>query len=69
MAMRIAAVLLAAAFLSACGSDGDPGPGGVTRGEAEALDQAAEMLDARKPAPLPAESAEPEAEESAASAG
>lgn len=44
------AVLLA---LPSCGSnDNDPGPGGVTVGEAEALNQAAEMLDERvKPFP------------------
>ena len=34
--------------LPSCGSnDNDPGPGGVTIGEAEALNQAAEMLDDR----------------------
>ena len=34
--------------LPSCGSnDNDPGPGGVTVGEAEALNQAAEMLDDR----------------------
>src|SRR3546814_1227617 len=39
----ILACLLA---LPSCGSnDNDPGPGGVTVGEAEALNQAAEMLD------------------------
>lgn len=38
--------------LSGCGkSDSDPGPGGVTVGEARALDQAAEMLDERRPPP------------------
>ena len=41
----ILACLLA---LPSCGSnDNDPGPGGVTVGEAEALNQAAEMLDER----------------------
>lgn len=41
----ILACLLA---LASCGSnDNDPGPGGVTIGEAEALNQAAEMLDER----------------------
>lgn len=35
--------------LSACGpADNDPGPGGVTVGEARALDEAAEMLEARQ---------------------
>lgn len=45
--------LAACALLGACGqSDTDPGPGGVTVGEARALDQAAEMLDQQR---LPAE--------------
>lgn len=35
-------------LVSACGpADNDPGPGGVTVGEARALDEAAEMLDER----------------------
>ena len=35
-------------LFSACGAaDNDPGPGGVTVGEARALDEAAEMLDKR----------------------
>ena len=34
--------------LPSCGSnDNDPGPGGVTVGEAEALNRAAEMVDER----------------------
>jgi hypothetical protein len=46
------ALLLAA--LTACGpSDSDPGPGGVTVGEARALDEAAAMLDERRAAPEP----------------
>jgi hypothetical protein len=37
------------ALLAGCGAgDNDPGPGGVTVGEARALDEAAEMLDARR---------------------
>ena len=37
-------------MLSACGKgENDPGPGGVTMGEARALDDAAKMLDARRP--------------------
>ncbi|MBK5263697.1 MAG: hypothetical protein JJE34_00475 [Alphaproteobacteria bacterium] len=41
----ILACLLA---LPSCGSnDNDPGPGGVTMGEAQALNEAAEMLDER----------------------
>ena len=49
--------------LAACGpGENEPGPGGVTVGEAKALDDAAAMLDARRspadgaakvPAPLP----------------
>ena len=50
-------------LLAACGpGENDPGPGGVTVGEAKALDDAAAMLDAGRsptdgaavvPAPLP----------------
>ncbi|MEO1043909.1 MAG: hypothetical protein AAFX04_00550 [Pseudomonadota bacterium] len=41
----VAATLL----LTACGpAENDPGPGGVTVGEAKMLDEAAEMLDARQ---------------------
>ena len=49
--------------LAACGpGENEPGPGGLTVGEAKALDDAAAMLDARRspadgaakvPAPLP----------------
>jgi hypothetical protein len=66
--MRIIA-LAPFALLTACGpSASDPGPGGVTVGEAKALDDAAEMLDHRRlppdavaapsPAPSPASSGE-----------
>lgn len=48
-----AAVLLPAALcLGACQKDTDPGPGGVTVGEARALDEAAEMLQKRPAPPL-----------------
>ena len=50
-------------LLAACGpGENEPGPGGVTVGEARALDEAAAMLDAQRspidgtamvPAPLP----------------
>jgi hypothetical protein len=41
--------LLPLLLLAACGqSDSDPGPGGVTVGEARALDEAAAMLDKRR---------------------
>jgi hypothetical protein len=64
MRMKRHAITVAlTAALSACGpGENDPGPGGVTAGEAKALDQAAAMLDgqrspadggARVPAPLP----------------
>ena len=48
--MRAALALLAiTALLAACGpSDNDPGPGGVTVGEARALDEAAEMIEDRR---------------------
>jgi hypothetical protein len=47
--------LLTLALLAACGpSDNDPGPGGVTVGEAKALDEAAEMVEQRRqPAATP----------------
>ena len=47
---RLAPVLLL--VLAACGSnDNDPGPGGVSVGEAKALDQAAEMLEQQRVKP------------------
>ena len=48
--------------LAACGpKETDPGPGGVTVGEARALDEAAEMLDSRTESPpLPAASPTPQ---------
>jgi len=51
-AMRKLPLLTLCLALAACQQDSDPGPGGVTRGEARALDEAAEMLDSR-PAPPP----------------
>ena len=57
--MRILA-LLPLVLLAACGpSDSDPGPGGVTVGEAKALDEAAEMLDQRRLPPEALPSATP----------
>lgn len=48
--MRTSWLLLALAALSGCGKGAsDPGPGGVTVGEARALDEAAAMLDERRP--------------------
>ncbi len=47
--MKTACALTALALLlAACGpKENDPGPGGVTVGEARALDDAAAMLDSR----------------------
>lgn len=46
-----------ALLLTGCGkTDSDPGPGGLTVGEARALDDAAAMLDQRRP---PAAALEP----------
>lgn len=51
-------VVLALAALSACKpADNEPGPGGVTVGEARALDDAAEMIESQTPPPLPDETA------------
>ena len=45
----VAGILVPALFLAGCGpSDNDPGPGGVSVGEARALDEAAEMIEARR---------------------
>ncbi|GAB4471577.1 MAG: hypothetical protein OHK0018_01240 [Erythrobacter tepidarius] len=58
---RAPVVLLALALLPAlvaCGRAGADAPGGVSPGEAEALDDAAEMLDRRR---LPREALPPEA--------
>ena len=49
--MRAALALLAIGTVpvTACSpSDNDPGPGGVTVGEARALDEAAEMIEERR---------------------
>ncbi len=46
------APLALALLMAGCSSDSDPGPGGVTKGEARQLDQAAEMLAKRPAAPL-----------------
>lgn len=41
--------LAATTMLAACGDpDAEPGPGGVSAGEARALDEAAEMLDQQR---------------------
>ena len=47
-AKPMAALLLIATALHGCGrSDQDEGVGGVTKGEADALNEAAQMLDSR----------------------
>ena len=40
--------LLTLGGLSACSDDNEPGPGGVSEGEAAALDDAAEIIEARR---------------------
>ena len=45
----LALVTLSLAWLASCGpADTDPGPGGVTVGEARALDEAAAMIEERR---------------------
>ncbi|MFC0203538.1 hypothetical protein [Novosphingobium soli] len=49
--MRAAGLVLAPLAVGACSPSEDAsGPGGVTTGEARALDEAAAMLDERRPA-------------------
>lgn len=52
--------MLAALCASCSPSDTEPGPGGVTVGEARALDEAAEMIEARglPPEALPEEASQ-----------
>lgn len=48
--MRTPIAILPLLLLAACGQNpSDPAPGGVTAGEAKALDDAAAMLDQRRP--------------------
>lgn len=55
--MRRVISLAAILLLAACGkADNEPGPGGVTVGEARALDEAAEMIEGQR---LPPELAQP----------
>ena len=61
--LAITAAILPALVLAACGSDAPQPAGGVSKGEAEALAEAAEMLDETRTLPesaIPAEAA-PEA--------
>lgn len=63
---RAALILGLAIALASCGKpDNAPGPGGVTVGEAKALDEAAEMLDAQR---LPESAAQPPVPRQGASA-
>ena len=58
VAMRYPLIALALLSLAACGkADNDPGPGAVTMGEARALDEAADMIEAQK---LPPEVVQPQ---------
>lgn len=60
--MRTAALFVVLLALTACGkTDNDPGPGGVTVGEARALDEAAEMIEARRMPPEALHSGAPSA--------
>jgi hypothetical protein len=61
------ACVAAALALAGCGNDNDPGPGGVTVGEARALDEAAEMLEQQRlpDEPDPTSTASPSPEPSA----
>ncbi|MET1757056.1 hypothetical protein ABVV53_16570 [Novosphingobium sp. RD2P27] len=48
--MRLIWIGLAGLLLGGCEkADNAPGPGGVTVGEARALDEAAQMIEARRP--------------------
>lgn len=60
LALRLFAMLSLVALAGCGANDNDPGPGGVTVGEAKALDEAAEMLEkrGRSPADENAEQAE-----------
>lgn len=57
---RLIALCLALAASGCSKPDSAPGPGGVTMGEARALDDAAAMLDERRP---PAEALQPSPEQ------
>lgn len=51
------AILILPLLLSACGAPSNEGVGGVTREEADALNDAAAMLDANAVEPVPASNA------------
>jgi len=55
----IAFAILTTALTAACGdADNEPGPGGVSIGEARALDEAAKMIESRYPPAKPATAAD-----------
>lgn len=51
MKLRFPYLVVAVSMISACGSPNDPGVGGVTKAEAEQLNEAAEALNQNKPPP------------------
>lgn len=61
-ATALPAILCACLLLGACQNDQDPGPGGVTVGEARALDEAAKMLDEQRLQPQPSGTESPAAD-------
>ena len=71
-AMLRSTLMLAPALLllAGCGpAETDPGPGGVTVGEAKALDEAAEMLEQRRLPPEALPQSSPSATATAAATG
>jgi hypothetical protein len=62
--MRSIFTIMSLTLLVGCGpAQNDPGPGGVTVGEAKALDEAAKMLDERNTPPEPIENMNTDAAE------
>ncbi|MDG2001882.1 MAG: hypothetical protein P8J20_00980 [Novosphingobium sp.] len=58
--------LIAVLAIAGCGSgDNDPGPGGVTVGEARSLDEAAEMIEQRRMPPEVLQPSQPAVETAA----
>lgn len=58
-AALIAFAILTTALTGACGdADNEPGPGGVSIGEARALDEAAKMIESRNPPAKPVAAAD-----------
>jgi hypothetical protein len=51
MMLKIPVLAMMAFIVSSCGSETDPGPGGVNAGDARALDEAATRLDERQTKP------------------